>query len=82
MEIIKMREVYTINAWEINEPTLPDYSHQTKSQKAATTEAERLADSGKYQWVEVTFFRESDQQSGAINRYTGADFETRNWVEK
>jgi len=78
-----MREVYTIDAWEEKDfnPSLPDYSHQTKSQKAATTEAERLADSGKYQWVEVTFFRESDQQSGAINRYSGADFETRNWVE-
>ena len=78
-----MREVYTIDAWEEKDfnPSLPDFTKRTKSQEWAERIAAKWADSGKFEYVEVTFFRESDQQSGAINRYSGADFEPKNWVE-
>lgn len=77
-----MFETYTVDCWfEIGgNPSMPDFTYQTKSQKQAEKEAEYLANKKEYELIEVSFFRPSDSQSGFINPGTGADFSPVNWV--
>lgn len=53
METIKMREVYTIDAWTEKDfnPSLPDFTKQTQSQSWAERVAEKWADSGKFEYA-------------------------------
>lgn len=77
-----MFETYTIDCWEKIDgpPAMPDFSYQTKNQRQAEKEAAYLVTKNKYQLIEISFFRQSDGQSGFINPGTGADFSPVNWV--